>query len=92
MYILCNMHNIHMCTHACVLAKLLQSCPTLCDPMDCSLPDSSIHEILQMRILEWIAMPSSRDLPDPSIEPTSFTFPVLAGGFFTTSTTWKACC
>ena len=39
---------------------LLQSCLTLCGPMDCSLPDSSIHGILQARILEWVAMPSSR--------------------------------
>ena len=44
----------------CVCAKLLQSCPTLCDPMDCSLPGSSVHGILQARILEWVAMPSSR--------------------------------
>ena len=40
--------------------KLLQSCLTLCDPMDCSLPVSSVHRILQARILEWFAMPSSR--------------------------------
>ena len=45
---------------ACVRAKLLKSCPTLCNPMDCSLPGSSIHGILQARVLEWIAMPSSR--------------------------------
>ena len=37
-----------------------QLCPTLCDPVDCSLPDSSVHGILQARILEWVAMPSSR--------------------------------
>ena len=36
-----------------------QSCPTLCDPMDCSLPGSSLHWILQARVLEWVAMPSS---------------------------------
>ena len=41
-------------------AKLLQSCPTLCDPMDCSLPGSSVHGILQARILEWVAIPISR--------------------------------
>ena len=40
-------------------AKLLQSCRTLCDPMDRSLPGSSFHGILQARILEWIAVPSS---------------------------------
>ena len=45
----------------CVLcAKLLQLCPTLCSPMDCSPPGSSVHAILQARILEWVAMPSSR--------------------------------
>ena len=42
------------------LAKSLQSCPTLCDPMDCSPPGSSVHGILQARTLEWVAMPSSR--------------------------------
>ena len=48
----------------CVLVT--QSCPTLCDPTDCSLPDSSVHGILQARILDyWGAIPFSRDLPDP---------------------------
>ena len=41
-------------------AKSLQSCPTLWDPMGWSPPDSSIHVIVQARILEWVAMPSSR--------------------------------
>ena len=40
--------------------KVTQSCLTLCDPMDCSPPGSSVHGILQARILEWVAMPSSR--------------------------------
>ena len=45
----------------CMCAKSFQSCPTLCNAMDyCSMPGSSIHEILQTRILEWVAMPSSR--------------------------------
>ena len=39
-----------------------QSCPTLCDPMDCSPPGSSVHGIFQARILEWVAMPFSRGL------------------------------
>ena len=43
----------------------LQSCPTLCDPMDCSPPGSSVHGILQARILEWVAMPSSRGYSRP---------------------------
>ena len=43
-----------------VRAKSLQSCRTLCDPKDCSPPGSSVHGILQARILEWVVMPSSR--------------------------------
>ena len=39
----------------CVSAKLLQLCPTLCSPMDCSPPGSSVHGILQARTLEWVA-------------------------------------
>ena len=57
------------------------------NPMDCSPPGSSFHGILQARILEWISMPSSRDLPDPGIKPVSLASPALAGGFFTTSAT-----
>ena len=54
-------------------AKSLQSCPILCDPIDYSPPGFSVHGILQARILEWVAMPSSRGsaLLDPEIEPTS---------------------
>ena len=44
----------------CVRAQSLQSCLTLCSPMGCSSQDSSVHGILQARILEWVAMPSSR--------------------------------
>ena len=39
-----------------VVVEIAQSCPTLCDPMDCSLPGSSDHGILQARILEWVAI------------------------------------
>ena len=42
--------------------KVAQSCPTLCDPMGCSLPDSSIHGIFQARILEWVAISFSTHL------------------------------
>ena len=41
-------------THACMHAKSLELRPTLCDPMDCSLPGSSVYAILQARILEWV--------------------------------------
>ena len=46
--------------HVFMQAKLLQSCPTLCNPIDGSPPSSSVHGILQARTLEWVAMPSSR--------------------------------
>ena len=46
-------------------AKLLQVCPTLCDPRDCSPPGSSVHGILQARLLEWVAMPSLRGSSQP---------------------------
>ena len=54
-----------------VKVLVIQSCPTLCDPMDCSLLGSSVRGILQVRILEWIAMPSSGDLPNSGIETVS---------------------
>ena len=45
--------------------KVAQSCPTLCNPMDCSPPDSSVHGILQARIVEWVAVPFSREPSQP---------------------------
>ena len=51
--------------------KVTQLCLTLCDPMDCSLLGSSVHGILQARILEWVAISFFRDLLDPGIEPKS---------------------
>ena len=56
-----------------------QSCLTLCDPVDCS-PSAALSMgwILQARTLEWVTVPSCRDLPDPGIEPTS---PASAGGW-----------
>ena len=50
---------------------MAQSCLILCDPMDCSLPGSSVHGIFQARVLGWAAIPSPRDLPDPGIKPRS---------------------
>jgi len=49
--------------------------------MDYSLPASSVHEIFQARILEWVTISSSRGAPEPEIKILS---PALAGGFFTT--------
>ena len=61
----------------CVHAQSLQSCLTQCIPMDCSPPGSSVPGIFQARILEWVAMPSSRDRPDPGMEPASPVTPAL---------------
>ena len=58
--------------------------------MDWSTPGSSVHGILQARIWEWVTSPSSRNLPNPGIEPMSLASPALVGGFFTTSATWEA--
>ena len=74
----------------CLHAKLLQSCLTLCDPMDYSPPGSFVHGILQARIQEWLPCPPPGHLPYPGTEPASLLSPALAGGFFTTSTTWEA--
>ena len=49
-------------------ALVTQSCPTLYDAMDCGPLGSSDHGILQATIVEWIAIPSPGDLPDPGIE------------------------
>ena len=57
-----------------VCAQLLQSCLTLCDPMDCSLPGFSVHGVLQARILEWVVISFSRE-SRPGIETTSPTEP-----------------
>ena len=68
--------------HMCSVAK---SRPVLCNPMDCSLSASSLHGILQARILECVAMPSCRGSSQPGTKPTSLASPTLAGGFFTTA-------
>ena len=65
------MSRINICISKLVLVA--QSCPTLCDPMDCSPPGSSVHDIFQARILEWVAI-SPGDLPNSGIEPG---FPAL---------------
>ena len=45
-----------------------QSCPAFCDPVDCGPPGSSVHGVLQARILEWVAIPSPGELPNPEIK------------------------
>ena len=67
--------------YACVHDKVLQFCPSVYDPMHSSLPGSGIHGILQARILECVAMPSSRASSQPR-DPTRSS--CIAGGFLTT--------
>ena len=64
-------------------AKLLQSCPILCDPMDCSLTGSSVHGILQVRILEWVSTPSSRGFSWPRDWACVLCGSCIVGIFFT---------
>ena len=73
-----------------VHAKLLQSCQTLCDSIDCSPPGSSAHGILQARIWSGLPCPPPGDPLDPGIEPMSLMPPAAAGRSFTTSTPWEA--
>ena len=64
-------HGQRLCQTCTESVLVNQSCLTLCDPMDSSLPGSSVHGILQARILDWVAIPFPRDLPDPGIKPGS---------------------
>ena len=70
----------------CVCAQL---CPTLCDPMECSPPGSSVHKIFQTRILEWVAISSSSGLSRPRDQARISVSLALAGEFCTTCATWK---
>ena len=66
-----------------------QSCPNLCNPMDCSLPGSSVHGIPQARLLEWVAIPFSRGSSRPRDETQ---VSCTAGGFFTSEPPGKPAC
>ena len=75
-------------TKTCVMhahAKLLQTCPTLCNPMDHSSPGSIVHGILQVEYWSGLPFPPPGDLPNRGIEPTSLMSPALTRGFFTAS-------
>ena len=70
-----------------VKVKVTQLCLTLCDPMDCCPPSSSVHGILQARILEWVAYP----FYSGSSQPRNWTGVLcIAGGFFTSWATREA--
>ena len=67
--------------------KVAHLCPTLCNPMDCSLPGSSVHGILQARILEWTAIPFYRGCSQPTDQ---IQVSRIADGFFTISANREA--
>ena len=68
----------------CMHTKSIQSCLTLCDPMDCSPPGSFVHGSLQARIPEWVAMSSSRGSSRPRDQTCTSRFSCIAGRFVTT--------
>ena len=68
-------------------SEVAQSCPTLCDPVDCSLPGSSVHGICQARILEWVAISFSRG--SSQLRDWTWVF-CIAGGCFTLWATREA--
>ena len=76
----------------CMCDKSLQLCLTLCDSVDSSLPGSSVHGILQARILEGVATSFPRRSSPPRIEPMSVTSPALANWIFTAGATWEDPC
>ena len=65
------------------------SCLTFCDPTDCSPRGSSVHGIFQAKILEWVAMPSSRGSSRFRNQTHVSYVSCIGGRFFTTSTTWE---
>ena len=79
----------HRAPCVCV-CSIAQSCPTLCDPMDCSLPGSSVHGILQARTLEWIAMLSFRRFSWPREQTLISSVSCIGRRVLSTSPTWEA--
>ena len=64
-------HFLLQCIKVKSESNVVQSCPTLSDPLDCSLPGSSIHGIFRQQYWSWVPLPSPGNLPDPEIKPKS---------------------
>ena len=81
---------MHSKSYACVHAKSLQSCPTLCDPMDCIACQASLSMgFSKHEYWSGLPCPPPADLPNPGTEPYLMS-PAWTGGFFATSATWEA--
>jgi len=76
--------------YVCFLAKSLQSCPALCDPMDYSPPSSSVHGFPRQEYRSGCKCPSPGDLSYPGIKHASLMSPEFSDRFFATSATWEA--
>ena len=87
-YLFQSLLSFHLSMH--VRMPSLQSCLTLCDPMECSLPDCSVHGILQARTPEWAAMHSFRGSSQPKDQTHISCRSCTAGGFFTTEPPGKS--
>ena len=74
--------SVTLYSFVCVHAKSLLSCLTPCDPINCRPPGSSVHQILQARIVEWVALPFSRRSSQPRDESLFLMSPALAGEFW----------
>ena len=86
-----------MCVYVCVCARVFalicaraQESLTLCNPMDYNPPGSSVHELSQTGVQEWVAISFSEGSSNPWIVLVSLVPSALAGGFFTTGATWEA--
>ena len=82
--------NLEFSINIYTFAQLLQSCSTLCNPMDCSLLDSSVHGIPQARILEWVAISSSRGSSPPRDRTHGSYISCIDRQVFITSAIWEA--
>ena len=76
------LREMHSTLDVCVPSTSVVS--VSCDPMDYSSPGSSVHDVSQARILEWVSISYSRDLPTPGTEPSFLSSSTLAGRFFAT--------
>ena len=73
-----------------LVLSCFQSCLTLCDPMDCSLPGSCVHGILRARILKWVAISFFRGSSQPRDQTHIFYFSCIGKWVFAARATWKA--
>ena len=79
-------------SHCVCVRSVVQSCPTLCDPMDCSLSASSVHGIFQARILEWVAISSSKKSSRPRVQTLVSCISCIGRQILYHWATWEALC